>query len=78
MAGYRKVIGGANVPTVHNFKIWDHQRGENVVPERKSTTARIKELGGKIVPGTAEEVDEATIDEHGRYDPSRGQRAARL
>jgi len=38
-----------------------------VVELSKSTEDRIMRLGGRIVPETAEDVDEATLDSEGRY-----------
>ena len=57
---------------VYQFKAWDMQRGEWVVARRKSTAARIELIKRvEIIPGTEEEVDEADLDEEGRYDPDR-------
>jgi hypothetical protein len=55
--------------TVYHFRVWDQQKGESVVPRRKSTAERIRDLGGTIVAGSAEEVDEAKLDLERRYDP---------
>ena len=57
--------------TVHHFRVWDALKDEWIYPPLKSPAARIKAVAkGEIIPGTAEEVDEADLDEHGRYDPS--------
>ena len=58
--------------TVHHFKVWDQAAGDHVVPPRKSTAERIKQIGGTIIPGTSEEVDESAIDSEGRFDPRAG------
>ena len=55
--------------TVHHFKVWDAQTDEYISPPRKSPAERIKAVGGEIIPGTAESVEEAALDDHGRYDP---------
>ena len=56
---------------VHHFRVWDQTRGEHIVPKRKSPVARIERIGGEIIPNTAQEVDEADLDQEGRYDPRR-------
>jgi hypothetical protein len=55
--------------TVYQFLTWDHQNGRSVTSRTKSTLERIQLIGGKIVPGTAEDVDTAAIDAAGRYIP---------
>ena len=55
--------------TVHYFKKWHQQQGEYIVQPRKSPADRIQEIGGQIIPGTDEEVDESALDSEGRYDP---------
>ena len=54
---------------VHHFKIYDPASDSWIVPPRKSTTERIQDIRGIIIPGTGEEVDRAFLDEQGRYDP---------
>jgi hypothetical protein len=54
--------------TVHNYLVWDHQRGRSVMPPVKGTIERIELVSGKIVPGTAEQVEISAVDE-GRYAP---------
>jgi hypothetical protein len=56
--------------TVYSYLTWDHQRGRSVTPPMKSTAARIDLVGGRIVPGTGEEVDAAAVDERGCYRPA--------
>jgi hypothetical protein len=58
--------------TVHKFKVWDISVGDYVVQSTKSTAERIKEIGGDIIPGTAEEVDPADLDDQGRYHRPKG------
>ena len=57
--------------TVHSFKIWVD--GTYTVPPAKRTAAQIKQMGGEIVPGTAEEINKADLDDNGRYDPRKRQ-----
>ena len=54
---------------VHNYLVWDHQRGRSVISPVKGTVERIESLGGKIVPGTAEQVDLSDLDGRSRYIP---------
>ena len=53
--------------TVHRFKVWDIRTGDYVVQPLKSPAERIKQVGGEIIPGTAEEVDPSALDGEGRY-----------
>ena len=53
--------------TIHRYKLQDEASGEWVVQLTKGPEEVIRALGGRIITGTAEEVDSATIDEHGRY-----------
>lgn len=55
--------------TVHQYLTWDHQNGRSVASQAKATAERIQFVGGKIVPGTGEEVDPAALDGRGRYLP---------
>jgi hypothetical protein len=48
--------------TVHHFLVWDHQRGCSMMPLAKSTAERIELVGGKVVPGTAEDIDVSALD----------------
>jgi hypothetical protein len=57
--------------TVHHFRVWDIMRGEYLIPSLKSTTQRIQEVKGEIIPETAEEVERSALDKEGRYDPKR-------
>jgi len=57
--------------TVHQFKVWDPELDEYLFPPLKSTVERIKEIGGEIITGTAEEVDASKIDKEGKYHPSK-------
>jgi hypothetical protein len=59
------------VATVYHFKVWDPQRGENVIQPLKSTAERIKTIGGEIILGTAEEVPFSALDTEGRYSSHR-------
>ena len=63
--------------TVHHFEVWDINRSDWVRLPLESTDERIMEETdgkGRIVPGTAEEVDASELDMHGRYDPQKSQR----
>jgi hypothetical protein len=55
--------------TVHEYLTWDHRSGRSVVARAKATVERIGLVGGKVVPGTAEEVDPSALDGGGRYVP---------
>jgi len=55
--------------TVHHFRVYDAATDSWIVPARKSPAERIERIRGAIIPGTAEEVDRAALDEHERYDP---------
>ena len=57
--------------TVYFFQLWDQFTGDFVIQPRKSPADRIKEYGGTIIPGTAEEVPTSALDAHGRYNPKR-------
>ena len=54
---------------VHNYLVWDHQRGRSVIPPVKGTVERIDQVGGKIVPGTAEQVEASALDARCCYLP---------
>ena len=56
--------------TVYRYKILDPVMDDWVVQLSKSPSAHIEKIGGRIIAGTAEEVDAALIDEQGRYVPS--------
>jgi hypothetical protein len=56
--------------TVYNFKVWDAQSGDYVMPKRKSPRERIRSIGGEVITETAERIDPNDLDDHGRYDPS--------
>jgi hypothetical protein len=60
-----------DVVTVYNFRKWAQAQGEHVIPPLKNPAARIKEIGGTILPDTAQDVPRSALDEHGRYDPKR-------
>ena len=58
--------------TVHHYLVWDHQRGRSAIPPMKATPERIRLVGGKILPGTAEQVDASALDGRSRYLPDVG------
>lgn len=61
--------------TVHYFEVWDVNRGDWVREPFKSPAERIRvEAKGRIVPGTAEEVDPSELDVHGRFDPRKSKK----
>ena len=62
-ADVRRVRG---LVEVHAFKVWDSRTGDIVQPERKSTADRIARVGGEIIPGSAEWVSSAEVDDEGR------------
>jgi hypothetical protein len=55
--------------TVYNFRVWDQTLGAYVVQPLKSPAERIKQIGGEIIEGTAEQVELSNLDKHERYDP---------
>lgn len=59
--------------TVHHYLVWDHQRGRSAMAPMKATLERIRMVGGKILPGTAEQVDAAALDGRSRYVPAAGE-----
>jgi hypothetical protein len=56
----------ADLVEVHAFKVWDHRAGEMVQPRGKSTADRIAQIGGAIIPGSAEWLPSASVDAEGR------------
>lgn len=56
-----------NKITVFSFFIWDHRTGRSVQAPAKATAERINLVGGKIVPGSGEDVDLASLDKEGRH-----------
>jgi hypothetical protein len=60
------------MPTVHGFKIWD--QGRYVVPRSKRTSEQIAQMGGEVIPDTAEEVEASEFDGDGRYNPKTARR----
>ena len=59
---------------VYHFKVWDPATDQVIVPRLKSPADRIKNIcHGEIIKGTGEPVETSELDEHGRYDPDRGQ-----
>ena len=60
--------------TVYHFRVYDGINDVHIVPIRKSTAPRIARVNGEIIPGTAEDVDITSLDDHDRYDPQRPQR----
>jgi hypothetical protein len=57
--------------TVYHFQVWDQGKGRAFIPRRKSTPQRIKQIGGELIPDTAQEIDPSRLDKFGRYDPQR-------
>jgi hypothetical protein len=62
--------------TVHSYLVWDHQRGRSATAPMKATLERIRMVGGKVLPGTAEQVDVAALDARSRYAPKAAARAS--
>jgi hypothetical protein len=59
--------------TVHHFEVYDIKSDAWRSPLLKSTVERIQRVDGRIVPGTAELVDAASLDEQ-RYDPTKNRK----
>lgn len=55
--------------TMHRYRVFDKETCDWVVQLSKGPEAQIEQLGGKIIAGTAEDVDPALIDDQGRYWP---------
>jgi hypothetical protein len=54
---------------VYKFEVWDHVRGLTIVQPSKRTAESIEQIGGRIIPGTAETIEASRLDRHGRYYP---------
>ena len=54
---------------VHHMKVWNITNDKWEIPPSKRTAKEITAIGGVIIPETAEEIDPAQLDEHGRYFP---------
>lgn len=52
---------------IHTGRRWDISRGETVI--YKGTAAYLKAIRAEPIPDTAEEVDEADINQQGRFNP---------
>ena len=52
--------------TVHSYRAWDPFKEEWFYHSDKLTAERIRNWGAENIAGTAEEVDEAQLDEQGR------------
>ena len=57
------------MPLVYHFKVYDPHTDETIVPPRKSTAERIKEIGGLLLAETEETVSPDKLDDHGRHMP---------
>jgi len=57
---------------VYGVRIKDSSRAEMAVAQHKRTAEWIEKIGGGIVLGTGEEVDDSKIDGQGRCVPERG------
>jgi hypothetical protein len=55
--------------TVHHYEVWDINRSDWVTQPFKGTAERVREVKGRIIPGTAEEVDVSAVDSYGLYHP---------
>jgi hypothetical protein len=60
---------------VYKFKVFDSLSGVMLVQPLMSQKDRIDLVGGTIIGDSAREVDEAELDDQGRFDP-RKKRAA--
>jgi hypothetical protein len=52
---------------VHEFEVWDINVNDWHRQPHKGTEERIREAKGRIIPGTAEEVDPSLVDQFGSY-----------
>jgi len=62
--------------TVYQFWRYDGATDQSTPSPTKRTAAEIERLGFKLIPETAEEVEESDLDEHGRYDPKKSAKSA--
>ena len=53
--------------TVHSFTLLHEENGTRVMSTTKRTAEQIADMGGEVVPNTAEEIDEAALIENGAY-----------
>lgn len=53
--------------TVHSFSIYNIMHDAYLPCRGKATEEKIDELGGKVIPHTAEEIDDSLLTETGRY-----------
>ena len=61
--------------TVQGFKVFDINTGEKKLSSLKGTEKAIKAIkDAEIVPGTAEDVDQADLDGNEMYDPRKRNR----
>lgn len=51
---------------ISKFRIWDHQKGDNVIAPRMATAEFIADAKGTEILGTAIEVDSGVLDADGR------------
>ena len=58
------------IAVVHKFEVWDDLRGVTIVQPSKRTAESIEQIGGRIIPGTAETIDATLLDGCGRYFPA--------
>jgi len=65
--------------TVQGFKVFDINTGEKKLSSLKGTEKAIKAIkDAEIVPGTAEDVDQADLDGNEMYDPRKRNRGTKL
>jgi hypothetical protein len=59
--------------TVYHFRVYDGTTDKHIGPPLKGTAERIErnQIPCEILTETAEEVDVLSLDEYGRYDPSK-------
>jgi hypothetical protein len=60
-----------NRVAVYSFQVFDAAKGDYAKqPASKRTADDIQRIGGKIIPGTQQIVDNRALDQHGRYMPA--------
>jgi hypothetical protein len=61
-------VRDVNRIAVYGFEVYDTASGRSVRQKKsKRTAADIEQLGGKIVPGTQQIVDQRSLDDQGRF-----------
>ena len=65
-------VGHLNLPrhvmnpeTVYSFTVWNHQADRQQLAPRKATRQAIRQIGGKVLEETEEQIDPERLDGNG-------------